>query len=228
MRLFCAQNATASSTPIRVIDCGERVGLPMSSKPKSNSIRKRGRPSKYTPQLAATIFAALAEGQSLRSICENPEMPVRMTIVTWLARYPDFLDHYTRAREVGLDHFAEITLAEATDVDPERVQSAKLTWDARRWHLSKMLPKRYGDRIAQEHSGPDGSPVRLQALSPPMVPVEVRKAVQALLGKAEVQLGLPSGVGKDGKERLRAIMNSGQPLPPDVYEALYRGGDRNG
>jgi hypothetical protein len=187
--------------------------------------RRTGRPSKYSAELTATICRQLAEGKSLRSILAEPGMPDRMTIVAWLAKYPDFSAHYAHAREVGLDHFAEQTLAEAANVDPDRVQSARLTWDARRWHLSKMLPKRYGDRLQQEVSGPGGGPVETRQAPPALVPSEVKAAVRKLIAGAEVAVGLPPGTGGDA-ERLRAVLATGQPLDPDTYEALFSGGTK--
>jgi phage terminase small subunit len=74
-----------------------------------------------------------------------------------------------------------------------------------------------------EHSGPNGGPIEAREAPPALVPAEVRKAVRRLLAGAEVAVGLPPGSGSD-TERLKAIMQSGEPLPPDVYEALYGGG----
>jgi hypothetical protein len=118
--------------------------------------RKPGRPAKYTNTLATAICQRLAGGESLRAICEGADMPDRTTVADSLARHPEFSRQYAHAREIGFDHLAELTLAEATNVtgDKDRIAAARLTWDARRWHLSKMLPKRYCERIAQEHSGP--------------------------------------------------------------------------
>jgi hypothetical protein len=38
-------------------------------------------------------------------------------------------------------------------------QMAKVEIDARKWFASKFLPKRYGEKITQEISGPDGAPI---------------------------------------------------------------------
>jgi hypothetical protein len=90
--------------------------------------RPPGRPSQYTTEVAAKICAEMAQGKSLRSIVEQPGMPDRMTVVRWLAANEDFRAQYTVAREIGLDHFAELTLAEAeADIPPEKVQAAKDT-----------------------------------------------------------------------------------------------------
>ena len=51
---------------------------------------------------------------------------------------------------------------EATDgwrVNHENIQRARLRIDAIKWQLSKMYPRKYGDRITQEFSGTNGAPL---------------------------------------------------------------------
>lgn len=38
-------------------------------------------------------------------------------------------------------------------VNSDVVQRSRLRVDARKWFLSKMMPKVYGDKITQEHTG---------------------------------------------------------------------------
>lgn len=57
---------------------------------------------------------------------------------------PDAAQRYARAREVRNDRLAEETLRIADNCkDP---QKAKLQVDTRKWLLSKLAPKKYGDR----------------------------------------------------------------------------------
>lgn len=42
---------------------------------------------------------------------------------------------------------------------PENIQRSRLRVDARKWTASKLKPKKYGDKVTNEHSGPDGSPI---------------------------------------------------------------------
>lgn len=127
-----------------------RVGMPMA---------ERGRPSLYTPDIAATICKALAEGQSLRSICRADDMPSEATVREWVIDDREgFSSQYTRARDIGLDCVAE-EVFEIADNGSDH-QRDRLRFDARRWYLSKLAPKRYGDKITQEHTGADGGPVQ--------------------------------------------------------------------
>lgn len=119
----------------------------------------RGRPSIYTPEIADTICKALAEGKSLRSICRADNMPTEATVRMWAADDREgFYSQYTRARDIGLDCVADEVFEIADDgADHQR---DRLRFDARRWYLSKLAPKRYGDKITQEHTGTDGGPIQ--------------------------------------------------------------------
>jgi hypothetical protein len=92
----------------------------------------------YSPEVSAAICERLALGKSLRSICEQPGMPCRSTIVRWLVVHEEFRLNYHHAREVGLDHFAEGLMRKATDVPPDMVNSVRLEVDTGKWLLSKM------------------------------------------------------------------------------------------
>jgi hypothetical protein len=103
----------------------------------------------------------------------------------------------------------------------ENVQRSRLRCDNRKWFCAKVAPKRYGERFAAEVSGPGGGPIETLIAGPPMTPAEVRKAVKALVSGAEADLGLPPGRG-GLKARMKAILDSGEPLPPDVYAVTNR------
>lgn len=132
--------------------------------------KKNGRPSKYSPELAATICELLSRGASVREIGRMEEMPDAATIFRWAATIPSFYEQYAPARELCLEHWAEqcveISNDETRDYyidqDGERrsdntaVQRDRLRVDTKKWILSKLLPKKYGDKFQQEISGKDG------------------------------------------------------------------------
>jgi len=189
--------------------------------------RTLGRPSNYTPELGLAICQALAEGQSLRSICRAPDAPDKSTVMRWLHAHAGFREQYLIARDIGMDALADEALADATEpMRAEDVQAARLQFDARRWYVGKIAPKRWGDKVVNEHTGVDGGAIQLQATPTMMVPKEVAAGIKALLTKSEQEMGLPAGTGSD-QERLRAILQSGELLSPDLYEALHGGGGRN-
>ena len=136
------------------------------------------RPSDYTPETAAAICARIADGQSLREIGSVEGMPAKRTILAWLDRHVEFQHQYARAREAQADHFGEEILEIADDGtndwmkrqhgddDPvevpnhEHISRSKLRVDARKWLMSKMAPKKYGDKLAL--AGDEDNPVRIE------------------------------------------------------------------
>ena len=93
------------------------------------------------------ICARLAEGESLRSICADDTMPAACTVREWiLADLHHFATRYARARDKGLDNMADECLVIADSATAEDAQARRLSVDTRKWYLSKLAPKRYGDQ----------------------------------------------------------------------------------
>lgn len=103
------------------------------------------------------IIERLASGESLRSICLSDGMPNRSTVIRWLDENEDFATKYARAKDIGFDERAE-KLAEDIEVE-EDVQRAKLKFEYGRWYLSKLAPKRYGERLAL--AGDESAPLSI-------------------------------------------------------------------
>jgi hypothetical protein len=147
--------------------------------------KKIGRPAKYTDELAKTICTRLAEGESLRTICLDEEIPSRETVRKWLVDSPSFLAQYARAREEQADFYAEEIVEISDDgrrdytttedgrevVDHDHIARARLRVDARKWYASKLAPKKYGDKVTAEHSGPGGGPIETTSRIE-LVPIE--------------------------------------------------------
>ena len=96
-------------------------------------------------------------------------MPDISTVKDWIIQDREgFSPKYTRAREAQLDLMAEEVL-EIADEPPERTEhgvdsgsiaNKRIRFDARRWYLSKLAPKRYGDRL--EIAGDPNNPIITQ------------------------------------------------------------------
>lgn len=109
----------------------------------------------------------MARGESLSAICREPGMPDIGTVLDWQDRHPEFLQRYTRARELqamalveGIFEIADDGTNDFTQdkngnevVNSEAIQRSRLRVDTRKWFASKVLPKLYGDKVAVEHSG---------------------------------------------------------------------------
>lgn len=105
-----------------------------------------GRPSKYSPELAKKICKRISAGESLRSVCRDIEMPCLATVFNWLFQEDkrNFLEQYERARACQAEHMFD-ELLEIADLE-EDTNKARLKIDTRKWYLSKVLPKKFGER----------------------------------------------------------------------------------
>jgi hypothetical protein len=45
-------------------------------------------------------------------------------------------------------------------IEGDMIEHRRLQIDARKWIAARLAPKKYGDKQAIEHSGPDGKPIR--------------------------------------------------------------------
>ena len=109
-------------------------------------------------------------GQSLREVCRREDMPSRSTVQSWLAKHEEFSDQYARACQIRqeelFDEIFEIADDGSNDwmdrqvgdqtvevVNQEAIQRSKLRIDTRKWALSKMNPKKYGEKLDLNHEG---------------------------------------------------------------------------
>ena len=112
------------------------------------------------------ILLEIEEGASLRSILRRDDMPNRNTFFEWLHESEEKSNQYARACELRAEQIFEdiLEIADETSgdkkytatgevIDSEYVARSRIKIDARKWMLGKMNPKKYGDKIQQEHSG---------------------------------------------------------------------------
>ena len=144
--------------------------------PKKRKPRKAGRPSGYTEAIAVEICRRIAERESLRKICADPDMPDKTTVLRWLAakENAEFRTQYAHAREMQADALFDEALEIADEasedwttakdgtrvLDHEHVQRSRLRVDTRKWAAGKLAPKKYGDKF--QHVGEGGGPIRVR------------------------------------------------------------------
>lgn len=126
--------------------------------------------STYTEEIALRICERLADGESLKAMCEDEDMPSKSTVFKWLSENPTFSDMYARAREAQADALFDDVLSIADDgrndwmqrnfgeetrwvENGEALRRSQLRIDARKWMAGKLRPKKYGDKLDVEHSG---------------------------------------------------------------------------
>lgn len=125
-----------------------------------------GRPSEFSQEKADIVCLTLKEGGTLRAAAKAADVAAS-TVLAWVDQFPSFSEQYATARALGYqllaDEIIEISDDSAGDVivddegntrtDAERVARSRLRVDTRKWMLSKMLPKIYGDKIETTHKG---------------------------------------------------------------------------
>ena len=97
------------------------------------------------------ICDRLAKGESLRSICKDKHMPPTNTVTDAVIYDKEFAEQYTRARGKQADYYADQIVEIADTADDYNL--ARIQIDARKWVASKLLPKRWGDKVEHEHTG---------------------------------------------------------------------------
>lgn len=123
--------------------------------------------SQWGPEDREAILDKLSIGKSLREICSADGMPSESLVRKWTVQDEEFGAQYARAREAGMealgDEILQIADSQEGDVlvkedgtaivNHDAIQRAKLRVDTRKWIMSKIAPKKYGDRLDLNHSG---------------------------------------------------------------------------
>ncbi len=137
------------------------------------------------------ICERIANGESLRSICDDEDMPNKSTVFRWLRSDAEFSDQYARAREAQADAlFDEMldisntpVIGEKTKTDKDgkvevstgdMIEHRRLQIETRKWMAGKLKPKKYGDKLDLNVSG------NLETVSED----QLNARISQLLGKA--------------------------------------------
>jgi hypothetical protein len=139
--------------------------------------RPRGRQTLYTPEIADEICRRLVEGQSLAKISKFDEQgnerlngeaqafPKPSTIRLWAVDdIGGFAARYARARDCYYDAEAEECIEIADNTTPATAHADRLRIDTRKWFLSKLAAKRYGDKIAVTGGNADDPPLQVDSV----------------------------------------------------------------
>jgi transposase-like protein len=102
--------------------------------------------TRYSPDLAAEICRRMSEGDSLRQVCRDKGVP-ESTVRQWVRDNRDgFGGQYQAARVLQVEAWSDqiIERANREDLEPN---DKRLRVDTLKWLMSKLAPKRYGDRL---------------------------------------------------------------------------------
>jgi hypothetical protein len=67
------------------------------------------------------------------------------------------------------------------ELNGEHIQRSRVRIDTRKWMLSKMLPKSYGDKAEVAVTGANGGPVQSERVTVPAVPIEAARVYQKFM-----------------------------------------------
>ena len=119
-------------------------------------------------KIAERIFEGMRSGLSAHKACAAVGLH-QSTFNGWLNDDAQLAVDYARARDDLIEKLASeiISIADqdvgTTDngsTDSGAVQDKRVRIEARKWALSKMAPKKYGDRI--EIAGDDAAPLKVE------------------------------------------------------------------
>jgi hypothetical protein len=84
-------------------------------------------------------------------------MPSEMSARRWAIEDREgFSSQYARASQIRMECLADEILEIADNASSENVQAARLRVDIRKWLMSKIAPKRFGNKLDLTHADPDG------------------------------------------------------------------------
>lgn len=104
-------------------------------------------------------------------------MPDRSVVHEWIVNnHEGFTSQYTRAKDAGIEALSEELFDIADDgrndtytdeqgnvrTDHDVIARSRLRVDTRKWYLSKIAPKKYGDKQVVELTGADNGPVQVE------------------------------------------------------------------
>ena len=123
------------------------------------------------------ILARIEQGESLLQILKDDGMPNRVTFFVWMKETDEKTNNYAKAMESRQEKlFDEILEIAYQTEEGETIKSTmhgietttsdmlghrRLKIDSLKWVLSRMNPKKYGDKIQQEHTVNDITEIRL-------------------------------------------------------------------
>lgn len=114
-----------------------------------------------------SVFERISKGNALRNILNEKGMPSYSTFYIWISEDEEKSKQYVRACEERQDfmfeEMLEIADKQGQDVTIDKdgkevinhnvIQRSRLMIDTRKWALSKLNPKKYGDKIDHTSGG---------------------------------------------------------------------------
>lgn len=140
-------------------------------------VKKRKKKVFYSLEIVESICEMIENSDfGIRKIlASSPDFPSMSEFYKWLKEHEEARELYEEAKQFQIRNLAEDLLEIAdepvkhfykdeqyncTRVDSAVVNLSRARVDARKWLLSKLNPKVYGDKISQEITGKDGGAIK--------------------------------------------------------------------
>lgn len=139
-----------------------------------------GAPRQYDRRAILERFRVeMAKGdRNMEQICSDPGMPCKESIYLWVAEDDELFNIFLRAQELWSwaqrDIIIQIADDQSRDIIENEIETSsgdtrierrsdntavnrdRLRVLARQWAMAKMVPKFFGEKVTNEHTGPDG------------------------------------------------------------------------
>ena len=130
-------------------------------------------------KIIQSVLQGMHDGLSAFKACQAAGVP-QSTFNRWVDADAKLAEDYAHAREDLIERMANEVLELADSEVPETgdgkrdwqaIQQRKLQVDSRKWLLSKLAPKKYGDRL--ELAGDKENPLQVQTIDASKLPTDV-------------------------------------------------------
>lgn len=140
---------------------------------------KTAKPDRDKAAICQAVLQGMRDGLSAFKACQAAGVP-QSTFNRWVDADAKLAEDYAHAREDLIERMANEVLELADSEVPETgdgkrdwqaIQQRKLQVDSRKWLLSKLAPKKYGDRL--ELAGDKENPLQVQTIDATKLPTDV-------------------------------------------------------
>lgn len=113
---------------------------------------------KLTPEVIEQRFKEIIDliaikGKSITKACKRLKTS-KETFYEWIENNEERANRYARACSYRAEYlFEECLQISNRKMKGEEYQRARIRIDTRKWMVGKLEPKKYGDKVHQEHSG---------------------------------------------------------------------------
>lgn len=159
---------------------------------KATKPDKATKPERDKDAICQSVLQGMRNGLSAFKSCQDAGVP-QSTFNRWVDADAKLAEDYAHAREDLIERMANEVLELADSEVPEAgdgkrdwqaIQQRKLQVDSRKWLLSKLAPKKYGDRL--ELAGDKENPLQVQTIDASKLSTDVLAQIIAAKDKDEV------------------------------------------